>query len=83
MKIASVCLAITGFFGFLAPAMGQTPAAAADKQKQQESSPLYRVTVVARTTKAINYRHLSGPTEIDFRGTVLLPFSKGQAKVES
>jgi len=52
-------------------------------QKQQESSPLYRVTVVARTTKAINYRHLSGPTQIDFRGTVLLPFSKGQAWVES
>ena len=63
------------------PAIGQTPAPA-DAQKQ-ESSPLYRVTVVARTTKAINYRHLSGPTEIDFRGTVLMPFSKGQAKVES
>ncbi len=83
MKIASACLAITGFLGVLAvPAMGQMPAPA-DAQKQQESSPLYRVTVVARTTKAINYRHLSGPTEIDFRGTVLMPFSKGQAKVES
>ncbi len=83
MKIASICLAITGFLGILAaPAMGQTPAPA-DTQKQQESSPLYRVTVVARTTKAINYRHLSGPTTIDFRGTVLMPFSKGQARVES
>lgn len=61
--------------------MGQTPAAPADPQKQQ-STPLYSVTVVARTTKAINYRHLSGPTEIDFRGTMLLPFSKGKAKVE-
>src|SRR6266436_5939418 len=84
VKIASVCLSIIGFLGFVAaPAMSQTPAPALDKQKQQESSPLYRVTVVARTTKAINYRHLSGPTEIDFRGTVLLPFSKGQARVES
>ena len=84
MKIASVCLVITGFFGILAaPAMSQTSAPAADTQKQQESSPLYRVTVVARTTKAINYRHLSGPTEIDFRGTVLMPYSKGQARVES
>lgn len=51
--------------------------------QQQESSPLYRVTVVARTTKAINYRHLSGPTKIDFAGTVLLPLAKGDAKVES
>ena len=88
MKIASVCLAISGFLGILAaPAMSQTPALAptpaVETQKQQESSPLYRVTVVARTTKAINYRHLSGPTEIDFRGTVLMPFSKGQARVES
>ena len=84
MKIASACLSIIGFLGILAaPAMSQTPAPAVDKQKQQESSPLYRVTVVAGKTKAINYRHLSGPTEIDFHGTVLLPFSKGQARVES
>jgi outer membrane protein OmpA-like peptidoglycan-associated protein len=84
VKIASVCLATMGFLGGLAvPAMSQNPAPAVDPQKQQDASPLYRVTVVARTTKAINYRHLSGPTEIDFRGTVLLPFSKGQARVES
>jgi hypothetical protein len=82
VKIASACLAITGFLGVLTvPAMGQTPAPA-DAQKQQ-SSPLYSVTVVSRSTKAINYRHLSGPTEIDFRGTVLMPFSKGQGRVES
>jgi outer membrane protein OmpA-like peptidoglycan-associated protein len=84
VKIASICLAIVGFLGALAmPAMSQSQAPAVNTQKQQESSPLYRVTVVARTTKAINYRHLSGPTQIDFRGTVLLPFSKGQAWVES
>jgi outer membrane protein OmpA-like peptidoglycan-associated protein len=84
VKIASICLAIVGFFGAPAmPAISQSQAPAVNAQKQQESSPLYRVTVVARTTKAINYRHLSGPTQIDFRGTVLLPFSKGQAWVES
>ena len=83
MKIASVCLAMTGFLGTCAlPTRGQT-APPADTQRQQESSPLYRVTVVARTTKAINYRHLSGPTRINFRGTVLLPFSRGEARVES
>jgi outer membrane protein OmpA-like peptidoglycan-associated protein len=48
-----------------------------------QSVPLYRVTVVARTTPAINYRHRGGSTTIDFRGTTLLPKAKGEAKVES
>jgi len=64
------------------PAAAAPASQNADAPKQQETSPLYRVTVVARTTKAINYRHLSGPTRIDFRGTVLLPLAKGEAKVE-
>jgi outer membrane protein OmpA-like peptidoglycan-associated protein len=46
------------------------------------TSPLYRVTVVARTTKAINYSHASGSTPVDFKGTVLMPFAKGEARVE-
>jgi len=45
--------------------------------------PIYDVTVVERTTKAINYAYRSGPTKIDFRGTVLLPQAKGEATVES
>ena len=45
--------------------------------------PVYRVTVVGRTTPAINYRHRGGATKIDFRGTPLLPESHGEAKVES
>ena len=49
----------------------------------QESGPLSRVTLVVRTTKAINYRHLSGPTRIDFRGTVLQSQARGEAQVES
>jgi outer membrane protein OmpA-like peptidoglycan-associated protein len=47
------------------------------------STPIYRVTVVARTTKAINYNHRSGSTKIDFRGTALLPEARGEASVES
>jgi hypothetical protein len=46
-------------------------------------SPIYRVTVTARTAKAINYQHRSGATKIDFRGTELLPGARGEAKVES
>lgn len=45
--------------------------------------PVYRVTVVERTTKAINYRHRSGPTEIAFQGTSLMPQAKGEAMVNS
>ena len=45
--------------------------------------PIYRVTVIARTTKAINYNHRSGSTNIDFRGTPLLPEARGEARVES
>jgi outer membrane protein OmpA-like peptidoglycan-associated protein len=47
------------------------------------SVPIYRVTVVARTTKAINYNHRSGSTMIGFRGTALMPLARGEAKVES
>ncbi|HEY3739422.1 MAG TPA: hypothetical protein VGL53_06245 [Bryobacteraceae bacterium] len=46
-------------------------------------APIYRVTVVERTTKAINYRYRSDPTMIDFAGTVLMPTAKGSAIVTS
>jgi outer membrane protein OmpA-like peptidoglycan-associated protein len=44
---------------------------------------LYRISVVARTTKAINYNHRSGSTRIGFQGTALMPAASGEAKVES
>jgi outer membrane protein OmpA-like peptidoglycan-associated protein len=45
--------------------------------------PIYRIVVVARTTQAINYRHRSGATRIDFQGTNLLPEARGNAQVAS
>src|ERR1035441_2383407 len=48
-----------------------------------QNQPIYRVTVTARTAKAISYQHRSGATKIDFRGTELLPGARGEAKVES
>jgi outer membrane protein OmpA-like peptidoglycan-associated protein len=45
--------------------------------------PIFHVTVVSRTTKAINYHHRTGTTHIDFRGTELMPAARGEAKVES
>jgi len=46
-------------------------------------APIYRVTVTQKTAKAINYRHRSGATKIDFRGTELMAAARGEAKVES
>jgi hypothetical protein len=51
--------------------------------QQGDSVPVYRVTVVGRTTNAINYSHRGGCTTIDFEGTPLLPNARGEAKVES
>lgn len=51
--------------------------------QQTGTVPVLRVNVVDRTTTAINYRHRSGATKIDFIGTPLLPQAKGEAKVES
>jgi outer membrane protein OmpA-like peptidoglycan-associated protein len=57
-------------------------------QQQQTDSkngttPIFQVTVVERTVKAVNYQYRSEPTAIDFRGTVLLPKGKGEAFVQS
>jgi len=52
-------------------------------QEVRQSVPVFRVTVVSRTTKAINYHHRSGSTKVDFRGTELMPPARGEAKVES
>jgi hypothetical protein len=47
------------------------------------STPIYRVTVISRTMKAINYQDRGGATMVHFSGTSLLPDVQGQAKVES
>ncbi|HTC62932.1 MAG TPA: OmpA family protein [Candidatus Saccharimonadales bacterium] len=50
---------------------------------QSGNGPVFRITVVERTAKAINYRHRSGSTPVDFRGTELMPQAKGEAIVNS
>ena len=80
MKIASVFLTMCGV------ALAQPPQAPNPTQQPIETggtAPIYRITVVARTTKAINYHHRSGSTRIGFRGTALMPNARGEAKVES
>lgn len=50
---------------------------------QEPPSPTFKVNVVSKSTKAVNYRHRSGSTTISFTGTALMPKAQGQAKVES
>ena len=62
---------------------GSVGAWAQNGPEPSRSVPIYRVTVVERTVKAVDYQYRSGPTPVDFRGTVLLPRAKGNATVES
>jgi outer membrane protein OmpA-like peptidoglycan-associated protein len=45
--------------------------------------PVFRVNVVSRSVQAVNYKHRSGASKVDFAGTDLMPSANGQAKVES
>jgi outer membrane protein OmpA-like peptidoglycan-associated protein len=85
MKIIITLLTVCGFVA-AQPAQAPNPVQQSTGNSARMaagSMPIYRVTVVARTMKAINYNHRSGSTKIDFRGTTLLPEARGEATVES
>lgn len=63
------------------PAGAQQPAQSSGEPV--ETVPPMRINVVSRTTKAVNYRHRGGSTNLDFHGTDLMPEAKGRAKVDS
>jgi outer membrane protein OmpA-like peptidoglycan-associated protein len=72
VKIASVCLAVTGLFGVLAErALSQAPSSAGPPAS------------VSRTTKAVNYRRAGSITKVDFQGTELMSGATGEARVQS
>src|SRR5713226_5388217 len=85
MKTARLAVIMLGLWSV--PAAGQAQRTDPPQGQVQVGRtgqvPIYRVTVVARTTKAINYRHRSGSTKVDFRGTALMPKARGVAKVDS
>jgi len=78
-------LVITISLGTVLTSFAQTPSTLTQVSGERGESPIFKLTVnvVERTTKAINYRHRSGATMVDFRGTPLLPDARGEAKVES
>jgi hypothetical protein len=73
------------FLGFLFAglAVAQVSNPSATSQADHGPQPIYRVEVVARTVKAVNYGHRTIPTKVDLKGTVLAPEARGEARVES
>jgi outer membrane protein OmpA-like peptidoglycan-associated protein len=47
------------------------------------TTPRFRVTVISRSVKAVNYQHRSGSSKLDFAGTDLMPSANGVAEVNS
>jgi outer membrane protein OmpA-like peptidoglycan-associated protein len=64
----------------LAPALGAWAQTAASKTV---ASPSTNATAVSHTTKAMNYRRVTGAAKVSFEGTKLMPTATGEAKVES
>jgi hypothetical protein len=77
VKIASICIAVTGVVG-MAAAPALLGALGAGNAGSQAGA-----ATVSRTTKAVNYRRAGGSTKIDFQGTELMSGASGEAKVDS
>ncbi len=81
LPFASALLVAQAGVAFITP--NPNPNLAPAPVAQPSDVPLYRVTVVQGSAKAINYRNLKYSTEIDLLGTVLVPHASGEARVKS
>ena len=82
MKVSALLLVALATLFAQAPNPTQQQGAPTPEQPGRPM-PVFRVTVVSRTISAVNYHHRSGTTQIDFRGTELMPAARGEARVES
>lgn len=64
-------------------AVGQTSSSTTMTVEPMAQTPSFRVVVVSRNVPAVNYRHHSGSTKLDFAGTDLMLSANGEAKVNS
>jgi outer membrane protein OmpA-like peptidoglycan-associated protein len=78
-KISSITLAVAVTLCAAGQAQAQTQVPA----DSGNPTPTFRMNVVSRSTRAVSYRHRSGATKINFRGTDLMPAAAGEAKVNS
>lgn len=63
-------------------AFAQTALQTGGSVEHMNPVPTFRVTVISRSVRAVNYKNRSGATKLDFTGTDLMPRSSGEAKVE-
>src|SRR5215468_828599 len=77
-SVVFVSLIAGAAFAQTTPNVSQQSGAAA----AHGDAPIFRVTVVGHTTPAVNYRPRKGNSDIDFKGTALMPLAVGKAKVQ-
>jgi outer membrane protein OmpA-like peptidoglycan-associated protein len=65
------------------PAVAQTNSQTIDGVEHMNQTPTFRVTVTSRSVQAVNYKHRSGSSKVDFAGTDLMPSANGVAEVNS
>jgi outer membrane protein OmpA-like peptidoglycan-associated protein len=51
--------------------------------ESSNSTPTFRIVVISRSVQAVNYKHRSGSSKLDFVGTTLMPSANGVAEVNS
>ncbi len=85
MHKLGLILLIAGALTAQVPVSQDSPGQASPGQDRpgNETQPIFRVTVVERTTNAVSYRHRSGWTKVDLHGTPLAPDATGHADVNS
>jgi len=79
LKTSTVTLSVLLALGISAPVQAQSNAPA----EPGNPTPTFRMNVVSRTARAVNYGHRGGSTKINFRGTDLMPAALGEATVQS
>ena len=65
------------------PAVAQTNSQTTVEVEHMSSTPTFRVVVISRSVQAVNYKHRSGSSKLDFAGTALMPSANGVAQVNS
>jgi outer membrane protein OmpA-like peptidoglycan-associated protein len=64
-------------------AFAQTNSQTTGNVEHMSKTPTFRVTVISRSVQAVNYKHRSGSSKLDFAGTNLMPSANGVAEINS
>jgi outer membrane protein OmpA-like peptidoglycan-associated protein len=75
LLVAGIILSLSAF--------AQTNSQTIDGVEHMNQTPTFRVTVISRSVQAVNYKHRSGSSKLDFAGTDLMPSANGVAEVNS